>query len=55
MSDERFESSGAEPDLFHNSRQWHFCLKLLISNGLSQSDDFRTRSGKNGEYGANRE
>ncbi len=39
----------------HNPRKRLFGLNPLISNGLSQSDDFRTRSGKNGEYGPNRE
>ena len=32
-----------------------FRLNSLILNGLTQLDDFRTRSGKNREYGPNRE
>ncbi len=39
----------------HNPRKWLFGLNSLISKGLTQLDDFRTRSGKNGEYGPNRE
>ena len=39
----------------HNPRKRLLGLNPLISKGLSQSDDFRTRSGKNGEYGPNRE
>ena len=39
----------------HNPRKRLFGLNSLILNGLTQLDDFRTRSGKNGEYGPNRE
>ena len=38
-----------------NPRKRLFGLNSLILNGLTQLDDFRTRSGKNGEYGPNRE
>ncbi len=38
-----------------NPRKRLFGLNSVISNGLTQLDDFRTRSGKNGEYGPNRE
>ena len=34
----------------HNPRKRPFRLDPLILNGLTQSDDFRTRSGRNGEY-----
>ena len=53
-----FELSGAQAQAHEvlpqppKSDSW---LNSLISQWLSQSDDFRTRSGKNGEYGANRE
>ena len=39
----------------HNPRERPFWLNPLILNGLSQLDDYWTRSSKNGEYGPNRE
>ena len=39
----------------HNPRKRPFRLDPLILNGLTQSDEVRTRAGRNGEYGPNRE
>ena len=39
----------------HNPRKRLFGLNSLILNRLTQLDDLRTRSGKNGEYGPNGE
>ena len=58
LSDEWFETTGAQAeahDVFTQLPKTAFWLNALILSELSQSDDFRTRSERNGEYGANRE